>query len=202
MVREGVMLVVLVSLLVVFGWLNRASDTSTLTIHSPGLSDATSALPAAPLDHSLLEQSLAAMPNKAALNSRGTIYVPAYSAIRVGTGKGKFLELAVTLSLQNTSNHKPLVLEQLNYHDTSGRLVWSYLEKPVALKPFGTIEIFIPHNDLRGGTGANFIVKWAAEAPIEEPLAEVMMVGTYGSAGFSFVTQGRRIEAKQARAIP
>jgi hypothetical protein len=201
MIREGVMLVALLCLLVTFGWLNRATEP-TLKTHVPAVSEATSALPSNPLDLSSVQESLVAIPNNLALNSRGTIYVPAYSAIRVGTGKGKLLELAVTLSLQNTSNHKPLVLEQLNYHDTNGSLVWSYLGKPVALKPFGTIEIFIPHNDLRGGTGANFIVKWAGEAPMAEPLAEVMMVGLYGSAGFSFVTQGRRIEIKEAQAIP
>jgi hypothetical protein len=123
---------------------------------------------------------------------RGTIYVPAYSAIRVGSGRGR-IDLATTLSIHNTSREKPLLLERIDYHTTEGELVQSHLDRPVALKPLGTIEVFVGNADLRGGTGANFLVDWAADGPISEPAVEAVMIGAQGTTSYSFVSQGRAI---------
>jgi hypothetical protein len=123
---------------------------------------------------------------------RGTIYVPAYSAIRAGSGRGR-IDLATTLSIHNTSREKPLLLERIDYHNTEGELVQSHLDQPVALKPLGTIEVFVANADLRGGTGANFMIDWAAHGPISEPVAEAVMIGTQGTTSYSFVSQGRAI---------
>ena len=76
---------------------------------------------------------------------------------------------------------------------TSGEPVQAYLNEPVALKPFATVEIFIPTNDVRGGTGANFIVDWAATGEIAEPVVEALMVGGIGSGHYAFISQGRPI---------
>ena len=99
----------------------------------------------------------------------------------------------VTLSVHNTSDAKPLVLRRIAYFDTGGRLVQAYLDTAVALKPFGTIEVAVPVTDLRGGTGANFLVEWAAAGAIAEPLAETVSMGQVGTASYAFVSQGRAI---------
>ncbi len=68
--------------------------------------------------------------------------------------------------------------------------------KQVALKPFGVLEIFVSAEDQRGGAGANFLVEWAADGPISEPVIETVMVGTaYSSTSYSFVSQGRNLQA-------
>jgi hypothetical protein len=121
---------------------------------------------------------------------RGTVYVPAYSSIRVGCGRGR-IDLATTLSIHNTSREKPLLVERVDYHNTEGQLVQSHVNTPVALKPLGTIEMFVANEDLRGGTGANFIVDWAADGPISEPAIEAVMIGVHGTTGYSFVSPGR-----------
>jgi hypothetical protein len=140
---------------------------------------------------SLFQASLAeAAPAEARI--RGTIYVPAYSAIRAGSGRGR-IELAATLSIHNTSREKPLLLERIDYHSTEGELVQDHLDRPVALKPLGTIEVFVANADLRGGTGANFLVDWAADGPISEPAVEAVMIGVQGTTSYSFVSQGRAI---------
>jgi hypothetical protein len=36
--------------------------------------------------------------------------------------------------------------------------------------PFSTIEVFVPTTDIRGGTGANFVVDRAATGEIAEPV--------------------------------
>jgi hypothetical protein len=121
---------------------------------------------------------------------RRTVYVPAYPAIRIMSGRSR-IDLATTLSIHNTSRDKSLLLERVDYHDTDGELIQGYLEEPVALKPLGTIEMFVAGEDRRGGTGANFVVDWAADGPISEPVIEAVMIGTQGNATYSFVSPGR-----------
>jgi hypothetical protein len=102
-------------------------------------------------------------------------------------------DFSVTLSVHNASETRPLVLKRIAYFDTAGKLVESYLKAPIALKPFSTIEVFIAATDVRGGTGANFVVDWAAAGEIAEPAVEALMVGSVGSGHYAFITQGRPI---------
>ena len=85
------------------------------------------------------------------------------------------------------------VLKRLAYFDTSGKMVESYLKAPIGLKPFATVEVFIATTDVRGGTGANFVVDWAAAGEIAEPAVEALMVGGVGAGHYAFITQGRPI---------
>ena len=121
---------------------------------------------------------------------RHTVFVPAYSTIRLGSGKGK-VDLATTLSIHNTSEERPLILLRVDYFGTTGNLLHRYLSDPIAIRPLGSAETFVPAEDTRGGTGANFVVEWAAEGEITEPLIEAVMVGTSGSHGFSFTSRGQ-----------
>jgi Protein of unknown function (DUF3124) len=119
-----------------------------------------SALAQAPADHpaafsgSLMDQR-ASWP----VSIRQVAYVPAYSSIRLGSGKGK-LDLATTLSIHNTSTETALVVLRADYFDTSGNLIYRYVPEPIAVRPLGTVEAFVSAEDTRGGSGANFIVEW------------------------------------------
>jgi hypothetical protein len=53
--------------------------------------------------------------------------------------------------------------------------------------------VFIAADDVRGGTGANFLVGWAASRPIAEPVIEAVMIGNVGTSGYSFAIQGQAI---------
>jgi hypothetical protein len=144
---------------------------------------------------SRFQSSLLAPPAPAEITLRQSVYVPAYSSL-VGSGGQARLDLAVTLSVRNTSATLPLVVEHIDYYDTAGNLVQHYLLAPVAVRPFGTIEILIPTDDIRGGTGANFIVDWGTTQPISEPVIETIMVGSSGTRGFAFVSPGRPIHVQ------
>src|SRR5688572_2442415 len=78
------------------------------------------ALAQTPADHpvsftgSLLDR-LPSLP----LSAHQTVYVPAYSSIRLGSGKAK-VDLATTLSIHNTSEKTALVILRADYFDTSG----------------------------------------------------------------------------------
>lgn len=136
--------------------------------------------------------SLTALPAEN-LGVSGAFYVPVYSSVSMSQGKLR-ADFSVTLSIHNASETRPLVLRRIAYFDTSGKLVESYLKAPVALKPFSTVEVFVPTTDIRGGTGANFAVDWAATGEIAEPVIEALMVGGIGSGHYAFTTQGRPVK--------
>jgi hypothetical protein len=136
--------------------------------------------------------SLTAMPTEA-LSISGAFYVPAYSSVSMSQGKLR-ADFSVTLSIHNASETRPLVLKRIAYFETGGKMVESYLKAPIALRPFATIEIFVPASDVRGGTGANFVVDWAASGEIAEPVIEALMFGGVGSGHYAFISQGRPIK--------
>jgi hypothetical protein len=136
--------------------------------------------------------SLTAMPTEN-LGVSGAFYVPVYSSVSMSQGKLR-ADFSVTLSIHNASETRPLVLRRIAYFDTGGKMVESYLKAPVALKPFSTIEVFVPTTDVRGGTGANFVVDWAATGEIAEPVVEALMVGGLGSGHYAFTSQGRPVK--------
>ncbi|MEO8318745.1 MAG: DUF3124 domain-containing protein [Bradyrhizobium sp.] len=135
--------------------------------------------------------SLTALPAEN-LAVSGAFYVPVYSSVSMSAGRLR-ADFSATLSVHNASETKPLVLKRIAYFDTSGKMVESYLKAPIALKPFATIEVFIAAPDVRGGTGANFVVDWAAVSEIAEPTTEALMVGSVGAGHYAFISQGRPI---------
>lgn len=141
---------------------------------------------------SLFKTSLANASPSSGSAIQGMVYVPAYSTIRLASGRSR-LDLATTLSVHNTSRDKALILERIDYHNTEGDLVHAYLERPIALKPFGTIEMFVSDDDRSGGGGANFVVHWSATEPITKPIMEAVMIGSIGTTSYSFVSQGRAV---------
>jgi hypothetical protein len=122
----------------------------------------------------------------------GSFYVPVYSSVTLSEGRLR-ADFAVTLSVHNASETKPLVIRRIAYFDTTGKLVENYLKAPVALKPFATVEVAIPTTDVRGGTGANFVVDWSATEEIAEPAVEALMIGSVGSGHYAFISQGRPV---------
>jgi hypothetical protein len=135
--------------------------------------------------------SLTALPS-GPLNASGSFYVPAYSSVWMTQGKAR-ADFAVTLSVHNASETKPLVVRRITYFDGSGNAVENYLKAPIALKPFATIEAFVAASDVRGGTGANFVVEWAAAGEVAEPVMEALMLGSFASGHYAFISQGRPI---------
>ena len=135
--------------------------------------------------------SLTAIPPET-LAVTGAFYVPVYSSVSMSQGRLR-ADFSVTLSVHNTSETRPLVLQRIAYFDTVGKMVESYLKIPIALKPFSTVEVFIAATDVRGGTGANFVVDWAATGEIAEPAVEALMVGSVGNGHYAFISQGRPI---------
>ena len=137
--------------------------------------------------------SMKASVSPESLRVHQTVYVPAYSHIYYDQGRPYLLE--TTLSIRNTDMAKPVYLQSVRYYDTSGKLVKEFVNQGlVALGPLETIEFLIGARDTIGGSGANFVVEWAAERePINRPIVEAVMVGASGTRAISFTRNGQAI---------
>jgi hypothetical protein len=89
---------------------------------------------------------------------------------------------------------EPIYIHNIEYYNTRGDLVKSYITESIFIDPMETVEIVIKQTDTLGGTGANFVFDWSIKTGTNEPFFEGVMVSSSGNQGFAFVTQGRRIE--------
>ncbi|NHF61006.1 DUF3124 domain-containing protein [Flavobacteriaceae bacterium TP-CH-4] len=121
-----------------------------------------------------------------------TVYVPIYSDIYVDAVNQHTL-LAATLSIRNTSFQDSLFVSKIDYYDTDGTLVKSFIDNTISIKPMATINYVIERENELGGTGANFIVVMSAKQPDIEPLVQAIMIGENGNKGFAFATDGYSI---------
>jgi hypothetical protein len=91
--------------------------------------------------------------DQVAVSEGQVVYVPAYSHI-YHKGGGKF-NLAITLSIRNTSMTDEIFVRSVRYYDSAGKLVKTYNEGSLRLAPLATTEFFVPEHDTSGGSGAN-----------------------------------------------
>jgi hypothetical protein len=120
------------------------------------------------------------------------VYVPAYSHIYSGNKERPFL-LTVTLSIRNIDPTNKIKITLVNYYETQGKLLKSYIDEPIKLNPLESLRYVIPERDKSGGSGANFIVEWHSDKYVNRPIIESIMIGTQSSQGVSFTSRGREI---------
>lgn len=121
------------------------------------------------------------------------VYVPIYSSTPPQVGKSRF-PLTAILSVHNVALDQRLALTAVTYFDTSGRRLKEMVEANTDLGPLETKQFVIPARDQSGGTGANFVVRWEAEAEAARPVIEALMISTTSAQGVSFTTQGTVIQ--------
>lgn len=120
------------------------------------------------------------------------VYVPVYSDIYQRTRNERTL-LTSTLSIHNTSEMDTLFIKRLDYYNTEGKLVRKYIDSPIFLNTFETIEYVVDQDDETGGSGANFIIEWYGSEKLN-PIFQAVMVGGLGNKSFSFTTTGVEID--------
>ena len=122
----------------------------------------------------------------------GRSYLSVYSQI-YSYSQHKTYNLTAMVSLRNTSINDSIYLYKVDYYDTHGALLKSYINKPVYLAPMETLDIVINEADIEGGTGSNFIFDWKIPKNSPEPIFEGVMTSTAGQQGLSFITQAKQI---------
>ncbi len=143
----------------------------------------------------LLFNSSAAALGAAKLVKGQTVYIPSYANVISGPPILMVVPLRANLIIHNTDPSQAITVVKIDHYDTDGKLAYKYLEKPVTLKPLAATRVIVKEPK-RGdeGLGANFIVQWQAEKPVNEPIIDCLMLGTLGNQGFSFIAQGRIIQ--------
>lgn len=126
------------------------------------------------------------------LSTGGTVYVSIYSRIFAGP-KAVTVSLAALLSIRNTDPKSSITLVTADYYDSDGKLIRSLIQKPIQVRPLGSMYQYLNERDTAGGPGANFIVKWRSEKPVNKPIIESIMSDTSGTQGISFRCPGREI---------
>ncbi len=121
------------------------------------------------------------------------VYVPVYKNL-YNSEKGH-IPLNTILSIRNTSLTESIIISKVDYYDTNGKLLKSYINGPFSLSKMATKDFVISSDELSGGTGANFVVKWDSEKKISTPIIEALMYGSTGTHSFSFSSRGQEIEA-------
>lgn len=120
------------------------------------------------------------------------VYIPVYSEIYFENEENTW-KLAATLAIHNTNSDHPIFIRSVRYYDTDGNFVTEYVKDTLELAPLGTVGILVERDDTRGGVGANFIVEWAANTQVYEPVIEAVIVSTIGTHGLGFSTSGKVI---------
>jgi hypothetical protein len=129
------------------------------------------------------------------LSNGQLVYVPIYSHVYYGDREGTIL-LTGILSVRNTDPRQAITLSQVDYYDTDGKLLRKYIAQPVSLGPLGSTRFIVQASDTTGGSGANFLVRWKAKTPVNEPILEGVRIGASGQQGISFTSRGQVIKEK------
>jgi len=129
-----------------------------------------------------------------------SLFLPIYSHMLYGnigrSGNTSKVLLSALVSIRNTDGKRPLRLVSARYYETQGKFLREYLPTPVILPPFGTLELFVELHDESGGSGANFIIRWDAEAAINPPLVEALHANMDSGKAVIFTTQAVPVQVE------
>lgn len=123
----------------------------------------------------------------------GSTYLSVYSHIYSNT-EHEDISLGATVSIKNPNRTDTIFVTSAEYFDTHGKSLRNYANSPVYVSPMETVEIIINRLDKEGGSGANFIFEWKKKDSSYEPFFECVMISSDASRGYSFTTQGYRLE--------
>ena len=137
-------------------------------------------------------ESHLAYTDKSEQTYQDTVYIPIYSDI-YSESRLKSTLLTATLSIRSTSLTDTTYINKIDYYDTKGALVKSFIDRTLVLEPMQSIDYVIDRDDNTGGVGANFLVYWGAEKDTY-PLFQAVMIGRSGQHGMAFMTEGISIK--------
>lgn len=118
------------------------------------------------------------------------IYVPVYSYIS-SDNNTEGIDLENIVSIHNTDCKNSIIINLVNYYNSDGELITSYLEQPIEILPLGSKNFVVPKTQTRQGASASLIVEWVAQEKVSEPIVEAVMISSVAPQGVSWVSQGQ-----------
>lgn len=145
--------------------------------------------------------SLAAAQEAPPLSTGQSLYLPIYSHLYHGdvhprTGKPSETLVSTHVSIRNIDPGAAMKITGARYYNTEGKLLREFLTKPQAVPPLGTYELYVPRSDSSGGSGANFIIEWTADKPINPPIVEALHADIREARTLLFVTTARPLQKR------
>lgn len=132
-----------------------------------------------------------------ALSKGQHLYLPIYSHVWHGDRDHKGVPqkslVSVLVSIRNTDLTRPIRVTSARYYDTHGKLLAEYVAPPKTIGPLGTQELYVERKENAGGSGANFVVVWQSDAPVNPPIVEAVHADIQGHRTLSFITGARVI---------
>lgn len=122
------------------------------------------------------------------------LYMPIYSNIPYS--EKNHYDLSAFLAVHNTDLKQRIKITRVTLFNTHGLVVKEFISRDQLLNPFATAIFTISKQD-QSGAGANFLVEWVADQPVNEPLVESIMKDLSGNLGISFLSPGRVIREIQ-----
>ncbi|MEQ8214672.1 MAG: DUF3124 domain-containing protein, partial [Smithellaceae bacterium] len=101
-------------------------------------------------------------------------------------------DLSAFLAIHNTDLKKQIKITKIDFFNTDGKFIKSFISADQKINPLATMIILIPQSD-QSGTGANFLIEWTADEQVNEPLIESIMKDLSGNKGLAFLSTGRVI---------
>jgi hypothetical protein len=126
------------------------------------------------------------------------VYVPVYSHI-YQQNRQKTFNLTTTLSIRNADPYRPFTITEVAYYDSKGNLIQQYVDSTEKISPLASTSYVIEEADLRGGVGANFLVRWHSKEPVYPPVIEAVNISTTQQQGISFLSVGRVLKEQAIR---
>jgi hypothetical protein len=121
-----------------------------------------------------------------------SLYLPIYSHIWHGdtNSHGKLAKtlVSVSISIRNTDQRQTVRIVSATYFDTDGKKLREYLQAPKIIGPMGTYELFVPRSDDTGGSGANSVISWKSDNPVNPPLVQALHANMPAGRSIAFTT--------------
>lgn len=132
-----------------------------------------------------------------ALSKGQTLYLPVYTFVWHGNldkeRKPEKSPVSVLVSIRNTDPARPVKLLSAKYYSTAGKLLAEYVPQPKAIGPMGTYELYVERKEMAGGSGANFMIEWQADVPVNPLLVEGVHADIQGHRTLAFTTRATPI---------
>ena len=116
-----------------------------------------------------------------------TMYAPSYPFVPYGP-KSRPMKLNSTLCIRNLDIDDPITVGKIAYLDETGKELKQYLSQPLIIPPLGAVHYVAPEMDAKD-MGHGFLLVWRAGKVVTAPLAQVVIVGTGGQQGISFINE-------------
>lgn len=134
------------------------------------------------------------------LSSGQTLYLPIYSHIYHGSrdsrGRPSQALTSAHISIRNTDGGNAIRVHSARYFDSKGRLLKEYVTTAQVVPPLGSQELFVPHEDTAGGSGASFLIVWSADTPVNPPLVEALHADIRSSRAVVFITAAQPVKPR------